>query len=73
MDRFVDERDYKLLENDKYTFFVLQRIIGEKCELLLTDHERLIVCFTGNLFPVWIWTPDNASKTEMEKTYQNFQ
>ena len=27
MDNFVDERDYKLLEADKYTFLVLRRII----------------------------------------------
>ena len=54
MDSYVDERDRKILENDKYTFFVLRRIMGGKCELLLTDHERLIVCFTGSPFPIWI-------------------
>lgn len=27
MDSFVDERDRKILENDKYTFFVLRRIM----------------------------------------------
>lgn len=70
MDRFADERDCKLLENDKYTFFVLRRIIGGKCELLLTDHERLIICFTCAPFPVWIWTPDDASEAEMERVYR---
>ena len=70
MDSFVDERDFKLLESDKYTFFVLRRIIGGKCELLLTDHERLIICFTCNPFPVWIWTADDASEEEMEMVYQ---
>lgn len=70
MDCFVDERDFKKLENDKYTFFVLRRIIGGKCELLMTDHERIIICFTGKPFPVWIWTPDDVSKEEMEKAYQ---
>lgn len=70
MDSFVDERDFKILENDKYTFFVLRRIIGGKCELLLTDHERLIICFTNKPFPVWIWTSDDATKEEMEKAYQ---
>lgn len=70
MDSFVDERDFKILENDKYTFFVLRRIIGGKCKLLLTDHERLIICFTSNPFPVWIWTRDDASEAEMEKAYQ---
>ncbi len=70
MDSFADERDRKILENDKYTFFVLRRIMGGKCELLLTDHERLIICFTGSPFPVWIWTPDDASEAEMERAYQ---
>ena len=46
MDFFADERDYKILEKDKYTFLVLGRIMGGECELLLTDHERLIICFT---------------------------
>ncbi|MDE7432524.1 MAG: GNAT family N-acetyltransferase [Lachnospiraceae bacterium] len=70
MDNFVDERDFKILEDDKYTFFVLRHIMGGKCELLMTDHERLIICFTSKPFPIWIWTPDDASKEEMEKAYQ---
>lgn len=70
MDNFVDERDYKILENDKYTFFVLGRIMGGKCELLLTDHEKLIICFTCHPYPVWIWTPDKASEEDMERAYQ---
>ena len=70
MDNFADERDFRILENDKYTFFVLRRIISGKCGLLLTDHERLIICFTCEPFPVWIWTPDDATATEMEKAYQ---
>lgn len=69
MDNIVDERDYKLLKNDVYTFFVLSRIIGGKCELLLTDHERLIICFTCSPYPVWIWTADGASEAEMERAY----
>lgn len=70
MDNFIDERDIKILENDKYTFFVLRHIIGGKCKLLLTDHERLIICFTDYPYPVWIWTPDDASEEEMEKAYR---
>ena len=70
MDSFVDERDFQILEDDRYTFFVLRRIMGGKCELLLTDHERLIICFTGKPYPVWIWTPDDVLREEMEKAYQ---
>ena len=70
MDTFVDERDYKLLEADKYTFFVLKRIMGGDCRFLLSDHEKLIICFTGHPFPVWIWTPKGASKDDMAKACQ---
>ena len=69
MDSFVDERDYRLIENDKYTFFVLGKIMGEKCRVLLTDHERIIICHSENPYPVWIWTPDNVSENEMESIY----
>lgn len=70
MDNFVDERDYKALENDEYTFSVLRRVMGGNCKLLLTDHKRLIICFTDNPFPVWIWSPDDVSEAEMEEIYQ---
>ena len=70
MDNFVDERDYKLLEKDKYTFFILSLVMGGQCEKLLTDHERLIVCYTCKPYPVWIWTPDDASQDELERAYQ---
>ena len=67
MDNFVDERDYKLLENDKYTFSILGGKMGGACELLLTDHEKLIICFSSDPYPVWIWTPDGATEEEKEK------
>ncbi len=65
----ADERDLKLLDNDKYTFFVLRRIIGGDCKLLITDHEKLIICFSSEPFPIWIWTRDDATEDEMEKAY----
>lgn len=70
MDNYVDERDYKLLEGDKYTFFVLRRIMDGPCKLLLSDHERLIICFSTEPFPTWIWTADDATEEEMEKAYR---
>ena len=36
MDAFVDERDFQLLEGDKYTFAVLRAIVGGKNMLLLS-------------------------------------
>jgi hypothetical protein len=70
MDNFADERDYKLLDQDKYTFSVMSRIIRGDLELCLTDHERLIICFSGQPYPVWIWTQDDALDKEYENAYQ---
>ena len=70
MDNFVDERDFALLDQDKYTFSVLSRIIKGECELRLTDHEKMIICFTGQPYPVWIWMPDDAPGDEMERAYR---
>ena len=70
MDNFVDKRDFDLLEADKYTFAVLRRIIDKDCEVLLSDHEKLIVCFSGDPYPVWIWTRDNAPIEDFEKAYK---
>lgn len=70
MDHFADERDLALLEGDRYTFSVLHRVIGGACRLLLTDHTRLIVCHTAQPYPVWIWTPDDASEAEYERAYR---
>ena len=62
--------DSELLKPDKYTFFVLDRIMRGSPEVLISDHERLIICFSERPFPVWIWTPDDASEEEMERAYQ---
>ena len=69
MDNFTDERDDKLLKTDRYTFAVLRRVMKDKCRLLLTDHERLIICHTDTPYPVWIWLPDGASHEEAERAY----
>ncbi len=70
MDNFVDERDFKILEADKYTFFVLTRIVKRNCELLLSDHSRMIICYSQSPFPVWIWTAADATQEEMENAYR---
>ena len=69
MDNYVDERDLKILENDRYTYFVLSRVMTGDCALLLSDHQRLIICFTTLPYPVWIWTADGLSEEEKENIY----
>lgn len=70
MDSFVDERDYAMLDKDKYTFYVLRRIIDRPCTLLLSDHESLLICFSTEPYPVWIWTRDEAGEAEKHRAYE---
>ena len=69
MDTFYDERDLKALEQDRYTFAVMRRVIKGESRLLLTDHERMILLHTGDPYPVWVWLPDDATPEEMEKAW----
>ena len=69
MDNFVDERDYELLNKDMHTFSVMIRIIGLDCKIRLTDHKDIILCFSSQPFPVWIWTEDDATEDVKEKAY----
>ncbi|SCW61524.1 hypothetical protein SAMN02910456_02184 [Ruminococcaceae bacterium YRB3002] len=70
IDTFADERDTAMLRQDRYTYAVLARILGDRNRLLLTDHENLIICHSQNEFPVWVWTRDNAS-TDIYDTIWN--
>lgn len=69
MDHFVDERDFQLLQNDRYTFYVLGRVLGGPCHVIRTDHKRLILCHTEEPYPVWLWTPDHISDAEKERAW----
>lgn len=70
MDRQTNGRDLKLLQRDRYTFAVLSRILNGPCRLILTDHERLIICHSADPFPVWIWTADDLSAEEKERAWR---
>ena len=71
MDSLVNEADFKLLKQDKYTFAVLARILRSEyeCALVLTNHKNLILCHSGKPYPVWIWTPDGASEAEKKSAW----
>lgn len=70
MDHRVDERDFRQLAADRYTFSVLSRVLGGACHCIRTDHERLILCHTVQPYPVWIWTPDGLTDAEKERAWQ---
>ena len=70
MDSFVNERDFVLLSRDRYTFEVLARILKEKCELIRSNHENLLLYHSESHYPVWIWTPDNAPDEVKETAWR---
>lgn len=69
MDHHADERDFRLLEADRYTFSVLSRILPGPCAVTLTDHECFILCHSVAPYPVWIWTPDGLSDAEKRQAW----
>ena len=70
MDHTVDERDFRLLAGDRYTFSVLSRVLHYPCRVLRSDHERLILCHTTDPYPVWIWTPDDLTQADCARAWQ---
>lgn len=70
MDNFVDERDFQLLQEDKHTFLVLRRIIEGCCQFLQSDHNKMIICYSCNPYPIWIWTSKDISNDDMERIYK---
>ena len=70
LDHHVNQRDFDLLQKDKYTFAVLGRILKGECEWTVTDHGRLLLCHSAARYPVWIWTPDGASQAEKERAWR---
>lgn len=59
-----------LLEPDKLTFSLLIQVLGTPCRKILTDHARVILCYTAPPYPVWVWVPDDAKEEELEQVRQ---
>lgn len=70
MDAFVNERDFELLAQDRYTFAVLDRILRGDCELVRSDHQGMILCHSEASYPVWVWTRENCTEAELEKAWE---
>lgn len=60
----------ELLKRDEYTFSVLSRILKERCTLILTDHNRIMICYSATPFPVWVWLPDDTTEEELRYTWR---
>lgn len=68
----MNDADFDLLQQDKYTFNVLARILRGECDLIVTDHEKLIICHsdTKQGYPVWVWTPDSCGEADLERAWE---
>lgn len=69
MDAFVNEKDFELLQQDRYSFSVLDRILRGPCAFIRSDHSRLILCHSTPPYPVWIWSADGLSEAEKERAW----
>ena len=61
--------DVSFIEQDKYTFSVLTRILTKRCDFTLVKEKKLVICHSEKPYPVWIWTPDGIGEDEMEEAY----
>ena len=69
MDNIINGNDIHLLNNDKYTFFVLGKVMYGICKMIYTDHKNFIICYVDDIHPIWIWTKDNIDKNIENKIY----
>lgn len=70
MDSFVNQKDFEHLNRDNYTFEVLSKILKGECDLIRSNHDNLILCHSESHYPVWIWTPDNATDEAKENAWK---
>lgn len=64
------KEDAALVDADRYTYSVMHKILCQPCEKIVTDHERLVVCYSGAPYPVWVWMPDGAQEGELERAWR---
>lgn len=62
--------DAALVDADRYTYSVMHKILCQPCEKIVTDHERLVICYSGAPYPVWVWMPDDADSGELARAWQ---
>lgn len=70
MDPFVNESDFALLQGDRFSFSVLDRILRGPCAFIWSDHSRLILCHSTPPYPVWIWSADGLTEAEKERAWK---
>ncbi len=62
--------DTEIFKADELTFNVLKNIVNQKSRLVITDHERFVICHSCAPYPVWIWVPEDVTEGELEHTWE---
>lgn len=52
MDKHINTEDISLLKKDKYTFFVLGKVMYGNCKMIFTDHNNFIICYVDDIHPI---------------------
>ena len=59
-----------LLKDDRFTFSVAARIVQDPCRRIMTDHRRLLIVQSSEVYPTWVWTPEDASAAELTEAWR---
>lgn len=53
----------ELMREESITYSVLMKILQGPCRSIFTDHENVVVCYSGPPYPVWAWCRDPEAET----------
>ena len=53
----------ELVREESVTYSVLMKILQVPCRSIFTDHENVVICYSGPPYPVWIWCRDPGEET----------
>ena len=59
----------QLLGGDASRFLVMDTILRDVCDTIVTDGERLIMALSARPSPVWVLMPDDATDAELDRCW----
>lgn len=59
-------QDRVLLAHDPVTYAVLITILDIPCSHIYTNHESVVIAFSGAPFPVWVWVKDSEVDEDVD-------
>ncbi len=59
----------QLIKADSLPYAMLNVVLSGKIKKIVTDKKRFIIAHTADIFPTWIWMPDDYTEDEFEKVF----